>query len=72
MLSPCFNIYFDVYLCVVFILYIQIARIFFFNLFLDFQKLSTTDIELCDICYTLLCECIIMKIQHKQQQGKDL
>ena len=44
----------------------------FFDLFLDFQKHSTIDIELCDICYTLPCECTIMKIQHKQQQGKDL
>ena len=44
----------------------------FKNLFLDFQKHSTTDIELCNICYTLPCECTVMKIEHKQQQGKDV
>ena len=42
------------------------------NIFLDFQKHSTIDIELCNICYTLPCECTMMKIEHKQQQGKDL
>ena len=55
-----------------FLFYTYRLQEYFLNLFLDFQKHSTIDIELCDICYTLPCECTIMKIQHKQQQGKDL
>ena len=39
---------------------------------LDFQKHSTIDIELWNICYTLPFECTMMKIEHKQQLGKDL
>ena len=66
------NIYSDVYICVLFLLLIQIFRICLCNVFLDFQKYSTIDIELCNICYTLPCECTMMKIEHKQQQGKDL
>ena len=41
------------------------------NVFLDFQKQSTIDIELCNMCNTLPCECTMMKIKHTQQ-GKDL
>ena len=55
-----------------FILHIQISRTSLCNVFLDFQKHSTIDIELCNICNTLPCECTMMKIEHKQQQGKDL
>ena len=57
---------------VFFILHIQISRTFLCNLILDFQKHSTIDIQLCDICYTLPCECTMMKIEHKKQQGKHL
>ena len=60
------------FIYVLFLFYTYRLQEFLFNLFLDFQKHSTIDIELYDICYMLLCECTIMKIQHKQQQGKDL
>ena len=42
------------------------------NIFVDTQKYSTIDIALCNVCYTLPCECTMMKIEHTQQKGKDL
>ena len=42
------------------------------NVFVDSQKHSTIDTELCNMCYTLPCECTMIKSEHTQQQGKDL
>ena len=38
------------------------------SLFLDQQ--SCIDIELCDKCFTLPCECLTSNVQDKQQKGK--
>ena len=66
------NIYSDVHICVLFLLHIQIFRTCLCHVFLDFQKHSTIDIELGNICYTLPCECRMTKIEHTKQQDKDL
>ena len=66
------NIFSDVHVCVLFLLHIQIFKTCLCNVFLDFQKHSTIDIKLCNMCYTLPCACTMMKIEHTQQQGKDL
>ena len=66
------NIYSDVHICVLFLKHIHIFRTCLFNIFVDSQKHSTRDIALCNMCYTLPYECAMMKIEHTQQQGKDL
>ena len=66
------NIYSNVHICVLFLLHIHISRTCLCNVFVDSQKHSSIDIELCNMCYTLPCECTVMKIEHTEQQGRDL
>ena len=59
------------HLFVLVLVHIHIFRTCHFNIFVDTQKYSAIDIALCNMWYTLPCECTIMKIEHTQQ-GKDL
>ena len=61
------NIYSDVHIFVLFLVHIHSFRTCLFNVFVDSQKHSTIDVALCHMCYTLPCECTMMKIEHTQQ-----